>query len=251
MATTNAPAHYYTADDKSEYINEIYEQQRLAQQAALEAAYNEQVSAFDRQAEKIPGLYRAAKNATSSDAEISRANLNESLASTGLNTGAGGQAKLAQSNVLQGNLSALDAERASKLADLEAERALAHQQYQLGIAQAIADNEYQRAQMLYNEAVRVDESYTKASSYYGGSSSSSGSSGGAYQQMYGNNVTDVWADGPNIINVPKYGEISYDDAEWLEQNGYIRMSGRGSNGDPIYSVLTGRENDTYKYNMTR
>ncbi len=227
MAATNAPAHYYTAEDKSGYINEIYEQQRRAQQAALEAAYDEQVSAFNNQAAQIPGLYRSAKNATSSDAEISRAGLNESFAASGLNTGAGGQARLSQNNVLQGNLSALDSGRAAKLADLETERAAAYSRYQLSIAQAIADNELQRARQLYNEAVRVDESYTKAGNYY------SGGSGKSNSAAYSGSAVIGKAEPDNIINVKNYGRLSYEEAERLVESGHIVVAGRRANGDPI------------------
>lgn len=236
--TTTVPNHYYTAEDKSEYLEGIYDAQYKAQQAALDAAYSQQVSAYDRQEEKIPGLYQSAKNATGSDAEIARANLNQSIAASGLNTGAGGQAKLSQSNVLQGNLSALDKERASRLADLEAERSLALKQYQSGVAQAIAENEYSKAQALYNEAVRVDNSYTQAKSYYSSSPSHTPTP---------DPVTDpspLAADVNNWLYVAGYGEVSYEEAEILEEMGLIKMEKKAVDGKPVYKQMNKVNYDT-------
>jgi hypothetical protein len=75
----------------------------------------------------------------------------------GLNTGAIGQAALSQNNQLQSNLNTLGAAQAQNLANIEQQRALLGQQYQLQILQAQADNDFERAQALYNEAVRQDE----------------------------------------------------------------------------------------------
>lgn len=42
----------------------------------------------------------------------------------------------------------------------------------------------------------------------------------------------------NRIYVPGYGEITYDDAERLEKQGYIIMQGRDKNGNPVYARST-------------
>ena len=56
-------------------------------------------------------------------------------------------------------MAALDAEEARSLAELESRRAQVKAQYQNAVAQAIAQNEIERANALYQEAVRVDNSF--------------------------------------------------------------------------------------------
>lgn len=41
--------------------------------------------------------------------------------------------------------------------------------------------------------------------------------------------------GSQLVSVPGYGQISYDDAERLEQQGYIRLRGVDSAGNPVYT----------------
>ena len=88
--------------------------------------------------------------------------MDESFAAAGLGSGAAGQARLALSTELLGSLSALDSERAARSADIAARRTEALAEYRSAIASAIAQNETARAQALYEEAVRVDESYREA-----------------------------------------------------------------------------------------
>lgn len=168
MATYTQPDHYYKADDKSDYIREIYDLARESQLSALESEYDAQVTDFDAAEQKLPATYQAAKNSTAADAEMSRASLNSSLAASGINSGAGSQARLAQSNALQSDLSSLDADRASAKTDLDAQRLAAQQSYRSAVAQAIVDNEFERAQALYSEAVRVDNSFTSVTKKYSG-----------------------------------------------------------------------------------
>jgi hypothetical protein len=75
-----------------------------------------------------------------------------------MNTGAGSQAALAQNNALVSGVSAIRQAESEALADVEAKRADLAAQYQKAIAEAVANNEAERAQALYAEAIRVDES---------------------------------------------------------------------------------------------
>lgn len=59
----------------------------------------------------------------------------------------------------QGALAQLDADRASALSELELQRAGAMSEYRSAVAEAIAASELERAQALYDEAVRVEASY--------------------------------------------------------------------------------------------
>ena len=61
------------------------------------------------------------------------------------------------SNALQGNLSDIDTAEADALSDLELQRSQTEIDYNNAIAQAKAEGNYQLAQQLYTEKVRVDE----------------------------------------------------------------------------------------------
>lgn len=153
------PPHYYTAEDHSDYIDEIYAAAERQALSALEGAYREQLAAYDSEAAALPGLYREAKNQSAASAAVTQQGMNERFTASGLNSGAQGQAALALGIAAQGELASLDAERASRLADIESQRAQTRSQYQNAVAQAIAQNEIERANALYQEAVRVDNSF--------------------------------------------------------------------------------------------
>lgn len=153
------PPHYYTAEDHSDYIDEIYAAAERQALSALEGAYREQLAAYDSEAAALPGIYREAKNQSAASAAVTQQGMNERFTASGLNSGAQGQAALALGIAAQGELASLDAERASRLADIESQRAQTRSQYQNAVAQAIAQNEIERANALYQEAVRVDNSF--------------------------------------------------------------------------------------------
>lgn len=155
----SSPPHYYTAEDHSDYINEIYAAAERQALAALEGAYTEQLATFDSEAAALPGTYREAKNRAAADAAVTQQSMNERFTASGLNSGAQGQAALALGIAAQGSLAALDSEEARSLAELESRRAQVKAQYQNAVAQAIAQNEIERANALYQEAVRVDNSF--------------------------------------------------------------------------------------------
>lgn len=153
------PLGYYAAEDRSDYINEIYDSARELSLSALESAYERNTAAYDYAKSRIPETYRTAKNSAASDAAIARQSVNEQFAASGLNTGAAGQARLSMAVAEQGTLASLDSERAAALNELEMQRADAEAEYRSAVAEAIASSELERAQALYEEAVRVESSY--------------------------------------------------------------------------------------------
>ena len=153
------PLGYYEAEDRSDYINELYDAAREQAVAALEGAYEREVAAYDYARSLIPGQYRDARNRTDAAAALARQSVNEQFAASGLNTGAAGQARLSMAIANQGALSRLDSEQAAALAELDMRRAETESEYRSAVAEAIASSELERAQALYEEAVRVDASY--------------------------------------------------------------------------------------------
>ena len=150
---------YYTAKDQSGYINSLYDAAVENAQNALRGAYDEAVLGFDAAEAKIPEQYRAARNQTSADAAVQRANINEQLNALGLNTGASGQVRLAMGVAEQSAMAELNRQQQAAIDEITLQRNQARVQYETAVAQAIADNDIERARALYEEAVRVDNSY--------------------------------------------------------------------------------------------
>lgn len=142
--------------DLSGYLNDMYKAYTDAQLAALKSAYEQNLAGLQADAEKIPGIYQGARNEAASQNDIARMAFNEYANARGLNTGTSGQAALANSAVLQSNLTDIS----TKESDAIAENALQQQQlaieYRNAAVQAQAEGNYQLAQALYNEYVRQD-----------------------------------------------------------------------------------------------
>lgn len=146
------------AKDQSESINKIYDAQRKAKTDALKAAYDQNMADYDAQAAKIPQTYNEARRQVSTQADISRANLNEQMAGSGINVGAGSQLALSQQNSRNAAMGKVSTAEADALSDLEAQRQKVKAAYQNAVAQAISENDAARAKALYTEAQRVDNS---------------------------------------------------------------------------------------------
>jgi hypothetical protein len=151
-------AKLQAATSQEDYIKALYDANEQKQKAALEAEYDANVATLDRQAATIAPQYQQAANAAAAQSAVAQAAFNERAAAAGMNTGAGSQAALAQNNALQSNISSIRQAESEALAEVEAQRASLAQQYQKAIAEAVANNDAARAQALYAEAVRVDES---------------------------------------------------------------------------------------------
>ena len=156
------PAQVPTATSQSGYLDSLYSAQKDANTAALQGAYQQNVNALNATAAKIPEQYTAARNQTAAGAEVGRRNFNEYAAASGLNTGAGGQAQLAMNTALQGNLSSIDQAEATALSNIETERLQLQTEYQSAIAMAMAQSNISKAQALYEEAIRLDDSMVSA-----------------------------------------------------------------------------------------
>lgn len=147
-----------SATSQEEYIKAMYEASLKAQEEALRASYEKNTGALDYQESKLAPTYDAAANNAGAQAAIQRANFNESANASGLNTGAGSQAELSMRNAEAANISAIRKAQADAQAELDYQRSQLTLEYQNAIREAIAKNELEKAQALYEEAKRVDES---------------------------------------------------------------------------------------------
>ena len=141
----------------SDMLEQMYGEALKAQLAQLESSYKQNVSDLDASSVKADANYNEQKRQTDGTAAQNAANWREMANAYGLNSGTIGQAALAQNNQRQSDLNTLGAAQAQAQAEIERQRVLLGQQYQLQINQAIAENNAQKAEALYNEAVRMDE----------------------------------------------------------------------------------------------
>ena len=152
-ATTTATG----AQDTTTTINQMYDDYVASQIAQAQNAYNQSNTALDAAETEIPQQYQAARDSTAVQSAMGQQAFNEYANANGLNSGAGGQAWLARTNTLQGNLSSIDTAQANALADIATQRANLQYELQAAISEAQATGNYNRASALYQEMTRLDE----------------------------------------------------------------------------------------------
>ena len=138
------------------YINKMYDGSLESQKQTLTQNYDTGVSDIAASAEKQRKATDANLNRTYVEAAKAAKNYGEVQNAYGLSSGAMAQARLAQDNQLQADLTALRAAQTDSDAQFERQRNLLAKEYSAAIAKAQADNDYQRAQALYN-AAKADE----------------------------------------------------------------------------------------------
>ena len=100
----------------------------------------------------------------------------------------------------------------------------------MSAAEAAKWQEYYRQQQAAAAAAR--------SSYGSGGSGSSSGKSGRTGKSTGAGAAAYEGVGGNRVYVPGYGDVTYEDAERLEQEGYIVLQGTDSRGRPIYARST-------------
>lgn len=157
-SVTAQPAENLPAgvSDYSAQIAQMYDAQMAAKQQSMEDAYNQNMTTMQRAREQIAPTYFNQGNDLATQYERTRRNNNMRADMNGLNTGAASQMDLAQqSNYLdafgQIRTAQANAERQAdqQIADLEVA-------YKSQVAQALADNDYQKATALLQEYQRRD-----------------------------------------------------------------------------------------------
>lgn len=152
--------------------------------------------------------------------ERNRRNFNQQAAGSGLNTGTASQAALAQNSTWQRDYGNLRTAEADALSAADRQMAELETQYKSAVAQAIAENDYNRAKALmdeYGNQENRDATMAKILAGYGDFS--------GYAKLYGddvaNNMTQYW-----IYSNPQLaysmGKISEDE--------YRRLTGKSSGG---------------------
>ncbi len=138
---------YFSAE---QMISDIYAQQRAASEAALAAAYDQNVNSINALKQTLPSSFQEARNKAAAQSDIQRVNFNEYAAANGLSSGTGGQAQLAFSNNLQDKLAHLDSDQSNAAAQLDLQLANLSAQYKSDIAKAIAEGDLKKALAQYD-----------------------------------------------------------------------------------------------------
>lgn len=152
-----------TPNSQEDYIRQMYEANLSANKTQLESDYNQNLSDLGAEESKLGQIYYEQMRQAQAESDRNRQAFQEYANARGLNSGAGGQAELAQQNQLSSNLNTLRQSEAEKRAEVERQRVLLGQQYQSAIQKAQAENDLAKAKALYEEAVRVDEAISAAS----------------------------------------------------------------------------------------
>ena len=151
--------------DYSNEINAMYDAQRAQQEQSLKSAYDQNVQTLQNSKAAIAPMYNQQANDLATQYERTRRNNNMQADVNGLNTGYGSQMALAQqSNYLNsfGKIRSAQAQAEQavnqKLADLEVN-------YKNSVAQALAENDYQKAAAMLQEYKRRDEATKEEQRY--------------------------------------------------------------------------------------
>lgn len=142
-----------TAEDQ---IKKMYEASLTNQKEQLGQDYAQANSELDVQQQKNQVATDQNLTRTAVEAQKAAVNNAELHNAAGLSSGARAQARLAQENQLQANMTALRAAQQQSDAEIERQRGLLAQEFQSAIRQAQADNDLALAEALYEQAQKDD-----------------------------------------------------------------------------------------------
>ena len=131
--------------------NAVYDAAKEAAIARLKDAYEQSKLDIEHTIAGIPQTYQAQRNAVATQSERDRLRFNEYANASGLNSGTGGQAMLAFSTQLQNDLGSLRTAEANAISEAQLQLTKLYTSYQNSIAEAVANNEYERAAALLAE----------------------------------------------------------------------------------------------------
>lgn len=246
-SVTARPAENLPAgvSDYSAEIAQLYDAQMAAQAQALENAYNQNLEAANYAKSQIAPQFTAQGNDLATQYERTRRNNNMQADFNGLNTGAGSQMALAQqSNYLNafGKVRAAQAQ-----AETEANRQIANLEisYKSAVAQALAQNDYQKAAALMQEYQRRDNAaeemrrYNQAQAEQDAKVRAAYGDFGGYADIYGAKTANAMREFFLQAN-PDYAYAN----GLMGADQYYKLTGReapGSSPRVVYRYITPRQ----------
>lgn len=156
MSTTTTTTTTTPKPTNEELITQMYDAALASQTSQLEQARDQGLADLQAEQERLQQQTDANLNRTYVEAARDQRNYAEVQNAYGLSSGAMAQARLAQDNQLEADLTALRNAQTTIDANIERERTTLSQQYAAAIAQAQAENDLQKAQALYQEAKEAE-----------------------------------------------------------------------------------------------
>ena len=230
-------------------INAMYDAQKESQLGTLKSAYDQSKSEYQAAQEKIAPQYQKAANELSVQYERNRQNFNRQAAATGINTGTASQAALARQGEYQRDFGGLRTSESEAQAEAARQMALLESKYQSDVADAIANNDYQRAAALYEEFKNSQNNDLKNAQILAEFGDFSG-----YEALYGKeqaeNMFYIWA-AQNPLLAYNSGRITKDQYDNLKEGKPINAartaakSSSSSSGGGGYSGGSGGSYTAY------
>lgn len=152
------PAELPSYEAQTDKVNQAYDAARDSSLSSLKRSFDQSLIDTEAQAAKIPETYREAANQSAANYDRLRQEYNESAAASGISTGAGSQARLAMMNQQQNDQTNINKARAQAVTDTETQILKLKTDYQNAIAEASANNDYERAAALLDEYQRQAQS---------------------------------------------------------------------------------------------
>lgn len=134
-----------------EQVDSLYNAAQQRSLSALQSAYDQSRLELEKYQSSIPGIYQQQANALAAQQAMQQRQYNEYAAQSGLNAGNSAQARLAMANQMQNNLGQIRTAEANATADAQYQLTQLFTSYQNSIAEALANNEYERAAALLAE----------------------------------------------------------------------------------------------------
>ena len=138
-------------EEGAQYINGMYDDYLEAQKQQYKTALDQGIYAQEEARADIAKSYQTAANDLSTQAERNKRNLNMQAMAHGLNTGTGSQQQLAANQAYMKSYGNLRGEEAAQNASIDRAIAQLKVDYENNIAQALADNNFQRAAALLDD----------------------------------------------------------------------------------------------------
>ena len=223
--------------DYSAQIQQMYDAQMAAKAQSLEDAYNQNLEAMQYAKGQIDPQFIAQGNDLATQYERTRRNNNLRADMNGLNTGAASQMDLAQQSNYLNSFGQIRAAQAK--AQTEADRQIANLEvsYKSAVAQALADNDYQKAAALMQEYQRRDAAaeemrrYNQQQALADAKLRAAYGDFGGYESIYGSDVSktmrDFWVQSnPNyayangLISAEQYKKLTGRDAPGTSSSRY-------------------------------
>lgn len=138
--------------NEQDYINKLYDSNNDTTKQLLQQNYTDNTGVLATEQNKVQQQTQENVNRTQVEAQTAQ----DQYTGPKLSLGASQQEALTRGNATQSNVTSLQQQQSDIDAEIERQRQLLRSQYEAAIKQAQADNDMQKAQMLY-DAAKVEE----------------------------------------------------------------------------------------------